>query len=136
MKRILGAFLVLTVALFTFGALAQAANTPKAAEHSEHHAAAAASKTVTGEIVDLSCYLGHGAKGAGHKECAAQCVANGGPMGLLTDKGMLYILTMNHENADAFNDAKKHAGDKVKITGPVSMKNATRALEVNKVEAA
>jgi hypothetical protein len=126
MKRILGACLVLSVALFCFGEFAFAAT--------EHHAAAAASKAVSGEIVDLSCYLGHGAKGAGHKECAATCIANGGPMGLLTDKGMLYVLTMNHDNADAFNSAKKHAGDKVKITGPVTVKNATRALEVNGVE--
>ena len=100
-----------------------------------HHAAAGASKTVSGEIVDLSCYLGHAAKGAGHKECAATCIANGGPMGLLTDKGMLYVLTMNHDNADAFNSAKKHAGDNVKVTGPVMMKNGTRALEVNGVAA-
>ncbi len=100
-----------------------------------HAAAAAAAKTVSGEIVDLSCYLGHGAKGAAHKECAATCIANGGPMGLLTDKGVLYVLTMNHENPDAFNAAKKHAGDMVKVTGAIAMKSSTRALEVNAVEA-
>ena len=133
MKRVLGAFLVLSVALL-FGALAQAAEQPAKSHSMEHHAMAAASKTVSGEIVDLGCYMGHGAKGASHKECAATCISNGGPMGLLTDKGMLYILTMNHENADPFNEAKKHAGDKVKVTGSVSMKNATRAMEVNKVE--
>jgi len=130
MKRILGACLIGSIALFTFGALAIAAAPPA------HHDAAAAvgPKAITGEIVDLSCYLGHGAKGAAHKECAATCIANGGPMGLLTDKGVLYVLTMNHDNADAFNSAKKHAGDKVKVTGPVTMKNNTRALEVNGVE--
>lgn len=133
MKRILGACLILSMALFLFGALAFAAD-PKMAGH-EHHAAATASKSINGEIVDLSCYLGHGAKGAGHKECAATCIANGGPMGLLTGKGELYILTMNHDNQDAFNSAKKHAGDNVKITGPTSMKNGTRALEVNGVVA-
>ena len=130
MKRILGACLIASMALFLFDAVALAA-----APHAHHAAAAAAGpKAVSGEIVDLSCYLGHGAKGATHKQCAASCIANGGPMGLLTDKGMLYILTMNHDNADAFNSAKKHAGDKVKITGPTTMKNGTRALEVNGVE--
>jgi hypothetical protein len=128
MKRILGACLILSLALFLFGALAFAATPP-----AHHAAAAAAEKSVTGEIVDLSCYLGHGAKGAAHKECAATCVANGGPMGLLTDKGVLYVLTMNHENPDAFNMAKKHAGDTVKVTGAVAMKSGTRALEVNAV---
>lgn len=130
MKRVLGACLLVASALFLFGALAFAA-----APAAHHAAAAAAAKSVSGEIVDLSCYLAHGAKGAAHKECAATCVANGGPMGLLTDKGVLYVLTMNHENPDAFNAAKKHAGDKVKVTGAVGMKNQTRALEVNAVEA-
>jgi len=130
MKRILGACLLVASALFLFGALAFAA-----APAAHHATAAGAGKTVSGEIVDLSCYLGHGAKGAAHKECAATCIANGGPMGLLTDKGVLYVLTMNHENPDAFNAAKKHAGDMVKVTGSVGMKSQTRALEVNAVAA-
>src|SRR5678809_489184 len=96
MKRVFGACLVLSMALFLFGGMALAAD-----PHAGHAAApAAASKAVTGEIVDLSCYFGHGAKGAGHKECAANCVAKGGPMGLVTDKGQLYVLTMNHDNED------------------------------------
>jgi hypothetical protein len=131
MKRILGACLILSMALFVFGGLALAAD-----PHAGHAAApAAASKTITGEIVDLGCYFGHGAKGAGHKECAATCIGKGGPMGLLTDKGLLYVLTMNHDNEDAFNEAKKHAGDKVKVTGPVTTKSGTKALEVNGVAA-
>src|SRR6267143_769872 len=123
MKRILGACLIGSISLFTFGALAVAAAPPA------HHDAAAAvgPKAIAGEIVDLSCYLGHGAKGAAHKECAATCIANGGPMGLLTPSGTLYVLTMNHDKQDAFNEAKKYAGDKVKITGPTSTKNGTRA---------
>ena len=133
MKRLLGVCLVLAMALLLFGALSFAATAPA---HKAHAAAAAAgAKTVTGEIIDLSCYLGNGAKGSAHKGCAATCIANGGPMGLLTSKGTLYVLTMNHDKADAFAEAKKHAGDQVKVTGPVMVKNATRALEVNGVEA-
>ncbi len=134
MKRVLGACLVLSMALFVFGAMAMAADQHAAGHAAEHHAAVAAKQAVSGEIVDLSCYLGHGAKGAAHKECAATCIANGGPMGLLTTKGILYVLTMNHDNPDAFNNAKKLAGGNVKITGSTSMKNGTRALEVNEVE--
>jgi len=124
MKRILGACLVLAVALFLFGVFAYAAEKP-----------AAASKTVTGEVVDLGCYLGSGMKGAGHKECASTCITKGGPMGLLTSKGLLYVLTMNHDNADAFNQAKQYAGGQVKITGPVMMRSGTRSLQVDTVAA-
>ena len=43
---------------------------------------------------------------------------------------------MNHEKQDAFNEAKKYAGAKVKIAGPTSIKNGTRALQVDRVEPA
>jgi hypothetical protein len=132
MKSSMRAYLGLTVALLIVGAVSLAAVTTA---HNAHAAVTPASKTITGEIVDLSCYMGHGMKGAGHKECAANCINNGGPMGLVTGKGMLYVLTMNHEKVDAFNEAKKHAGDQVKVTGPVTTKAATRALEVNGVVA-
>jgi len=124
MKRFVAASMLLIAALL-FGAMAFAKTqaTPPAVP-------------VTGEIVDLSCYLGHGAKGAAHKECAAQCISAGGPMGLLTPSGALYVLTMNHEKQDAFNEAKKYAGAKVKIAGPTSIKNGTRALQVDRVEPA
>jgi len=126
MKKLLGACLVLAVALFAFGALANAA---------DNHHAMGASKTVTGEVVDLGCYMGHAAKGAGHKECAAKCVANGMPMGLLTTKGVLYVLTMNHDNADAYNKAKELAGGQAKVTGPISTRSQTRSIQVDAIEA-
>jgi hypothetical protein len=124
MKRILSAALAIAVLLFAFSAFAVAAEK-----------AAGKPQSVTGEVVDLGCYMGHGAKGAAHAECAMKCVANGMPMGLLTDKGTLYVLTMNHENADPFNATKALAGQKAKITGAVSVKNGIKTLEVETAEA-
>jgi hypothetical protein len=92
--------------------------------------------TVTGEIVDMGCYMGHGAKGQAHKECALKCIANGMPMGLLTSDGTLYVLTMSHSDADPYNNAKKMAADMVAITGPVSERSGIKSLEVDKVETA
>ena len=48
--------------------------------------------TVTGEVVDVSCYTQLGKRGEGHKACGAMCVATGSPAGLLTTDGTLYIL--------------------------------------------
>ena len=94
------------------------------------------SQTITGEIVDMGCYMARGAKGADHKDCGMKCIANGMPMGLLTDKGMLYVLTLNHDSADPFNKAKEWAGDKVKVTGPVSIRNGIKSLQVDSAEPA
>jgi hypothetical protein len=48
--------------------------------------------TLTGEVVDVSCYTQLGKRGEGHKACGAACVASGSPAGLLTTDGTLYIL--------------------------------------------
>ena len=49
-------------------------------------------KTVTGEIVDYSCYLQLGKHGAKHRDCGQKCLKNGQPIGLLTKEGKLFLL--------------------------------------------
>lgn len=123
MKRVLvvlGLALVLALSLF---ALAQAET--KAAAKAEPK-----TMTVTGEIVDLGCYMGHGAKGESHRECALKCAAMGMPIGVLTGKGQLYLLTINHDDAAPFNQCKDWAGTEVSVTGPVMMKSGMKAIEV------
>jgi len=97
--------------------------------------APAKSQSWTGEIVDLACYMGHGAKGEGHKECGLKCVANGSPMGLLVN-GKVYVLTMSHENGDPFNACKNMVSQNVKVTGTMAVKGGLQSIEVNAAEAA
>ena len=58
--------------------------------------AGAATKTIKGEVVDLMCYLDHGAKGEKHKGCATKCIEGGGPVGLLTEDNHLYLVVGDH----------------------------------------
>lgn len=96
--------------------------------------AAAKPMTVTGELVELSCYLDHGGKGASHKACATQCIADGSPMGVLTSDGHLYLLTLSHANGDPYNQAKTMAAQTVKVTGPMHDRNGMQAIEVTGIE--
>ena len=48
--------------------------------------------TVTGEIIDLSCYLQLGKHGEKHKACGTKCIQNNQPIGLLTKTGAVYML--------------------------------------------
>ncbi len=48
--------------------------------------------TVTGEIIDLSCYLQLGKHGEKHKSCGTKCIQNNQPIGLLTKNGTVYML--------------------------------------------
>ena len=124
MKRLVTVVLALALmCLFAFSAFAAEAKKE------------AKSQTLTGELVDLGCYMGHGAKGDGHKECGLKCVANGMPMGLLVGP-KVYVLTMDHANADPFNASKGWVSKQVKITGPMSTKGGIQSIEVSGAELA
>ncbi|MFN8549657.1 MAG: hypothetical protein U0527_17230 [Candidatus Eisenbacteria bacterium] len=108
-------------------------------EHQHEHANAAAAEaketkaTVTGEIVDLACFLGHGAKGMEHQSCALKCLKGGQPMGLLTSDGSVYLLMASHEDDKPFNMAKTYAALQVSVTGPVAQGGGLKALTVESV---
>ena len=93
------------------------------------------SKTVTGEILDMKCYMSSGAHGDGHKDCAASCIKRGAPMGVLADDGKVYLLIEDSNSADAFAEAKKNAGEMVTVTGTLAEKNGVQALIVKEVKA-
>ena len=54
-------------------------------------------KTIKGEVVDLMCYLDHGARGEKHAECARDCIKGGGPVGILTGNNELYLIIGEHK---------------------------------------
>ncbi len=92
--------------------------------------------TVKGEIVDLACYLDHGASGAKHQQCALTCLKNGEPMGLLTADGKVYLLLADHQNAKPFDEAKGFASQQVEVTGPEAAKAGMTGLTVVSVKKA
>jgi len=91
-------------------------------------------KTISGEVLDMSCYMAKGAKGDGHKDCAAACIKGGAPMGLLTSDGKVYLLVENHDKKDAYAEAKNHAGAQVTVTGTVAEKGGMMGIIVNEVK--
>ena len=90
---------------------------------------------VKGEVLDLSCYMGHGGEGEGHAGCAAKCLKGGQPMGLLGTDGAVYVLFADHGDASAYEKAKDFAGKKVEVTGEVATKGALKGITVHGVKA-
>jgi hypothetical protein len=90
-------------------------------------------KTVSGEILDMKCFMTSGDHGPDHKECAASCISRGEPMGVLADDGKVYLL-IKGKDAAAFDAAKKLAGEMVTVTGTLSEKNGVQALIVSEVK--
>ena len=131
MKRVAFLAVAAACAAFTLNALAE-----KPASTSGEAKAKPKVMTIKGEIVDTGCYLSHGAKGEKHKECATKCVAGGMPIGLLAANGKLYLLTPNHDNADAYNHCKDMVASMVEVTGTSMERSGMLGLDVTDVKAA
>ena len=90
--------------------------------------------TITGEVLDMACYSASGASGEGHKSCAASCIKDGAPMGILTSDGKVYLIVENHDKKDAYAEAKKHAGEKITAIGTLSDRGGLKAIIVDEVK--
>ena len=86
----------------------------------------AETKTVTGEIVDLMCYLDHGAKGEKHKGCAEKCIKSGGPVGLVSGDDV-YLVIGDHKPIN--DQLSSMAAQTVTLKGKVVEKHGMKMIE-------
>ena len=91
----------------------------------------AESKSITGEVVDLMCYLDHGAKGEKHKGCAEKCINSGGPVGLLSGDD-LYLVIGDHKPMN--DELASKAAETVALKGKVVEKNGVKMIENAEIE--
>lgn len=80
---------------------------------------ARAADAVTGEVVDMSCYLGHPetGRGPGHKKCAETCAKKGLPMGVLAEDQTVWLLLEDHDNPKAYATALEGAAKTITVEG-------------------
>jgi hypothetical protein len=89
-------------------------------------------ETIKGEVVDLMCYLDHGAKGDKHKGCATKCIEGGGPVGLLTADDKLYLVVGDHKPLNTELAAK--AAQTITLKGKVVEKHGMKMIENAAIE--
>jgi hypothetical protein len=77
------------------GMMVVAATAQSHAGH-DHHAEASDDdivKMVTGEVIDITCYVRHDSKGPEHVKCALNCAELGMPLGILEDDtDVIYLI--------------------------------------------
>ena len=78
-------------------AAALAATSVLAHQGEKDEAASGEEVTVTGEVVDMACYIDEGASGAEHADCARTCIKLGLPVGIKTSDGKTYLLIGEHK---------------------------------------
>jgi hypothetical protein len=83
-------------------------------------AADGAIETMTGEVVDLACYIPHPAtgQGTGHRKCADTCLKKGMPMGLVTEDKQVYLLLEDHNNPKPYAQLREKAAERSPSRAP------------------
>ena len=100
-----------------------------AQEHEHAKSDATSEKSVTGEVVDMMCYLDHNAMGDSHgSSCGAKCIKNGGPVGIV-ENGKAYLVVgehkpMNDELADSCGKTITLKGKLVERGGIAMLENS------------
>jgi hypothetical protein len=90
--------------------------------------------TITGEVVDLWCYLEGGDRGAAKRACAIACAKAGNPIGLVDAKGNVYVTAglKDHEPGRALLlDKMSH---EVTVTGTVVNNGGVQMIYVDSVK--
>ena len=84
-------------------------------------------KKISGEVLDLACYVDHGATGEKHAGCAKKCITSGLPVGLKADDGKTYLLIGEHVPLNA--ELAQSAAQKITVEGKVASRDGINMIE-------
>jgi hypothetical protein len=104
----------------------------KWSERRHRSVAGAQEIVVTGEVLDMTCYIANNLSGADHAKCARDCIRSGLPAGLKAQDGKVYLLTggpghsINAEVAD-------YAARIVTIKGTQTVRDGFAQLQVKEI---
>ena len=101
------------------------------AHEGESHGEEQGLHSVTGEVVDLACYLGHGEMGPAHRDCAQKCIASGLPVGIKSGDEIFIAITSEHGTANA--TLASLAAKQVTAEGVVTERNGVHLIAIKKV---
>jgi len=97
------------------------------AQEHEHGKDAAASKEVTGEVVDMMCYVDHNAVGEKHGQaCGAKCIKSGGPAGIVSE-GKAYLVVGEHKPIN--DQLAEYCGKNVTVKGKIAERGGIAMIE-------
>jgi hypothetical protein len=89
---------------------------------------------ITGEVIDITCFMDHDSSGAEHASCASKCIAKGNPVGILAGDTLYVAIMSNHEAPNA--KLAPFAGKRVTVKGETSEKNGIHVIDVESIEPA
>jgi hypothetical protein len=109
---------------------------PLSAQQPQPAAGAGSDFTLTGQVIDMNCYVTMGASGAAHKQCATACAKAGVALAILGSDGNVYM-PVSRKPADPQNSRLvPFAEARVKITGTHRMSSGIHTIEIKTIDAA
>lgn len=102
-------------------------------QHAHDHGDAKATQ-ITGQVVDIACFVGHDSSGEKHAKCAEACARAGNPLAIFDGKQIYLPVSMNHKNPN--EKLMAFIEKKVKVTGTVLEKGGIKGIAIDKVEPA
>ena len=119
--------IVLKFAVAATFAAALAISPLAVAQEHEHGKDAAASKEVTGEVVDMMCYVDHNAVGEKHgQSCGAKCIKLGGPAGIVSE-GKAYLVVGEHKPIN--DQLAEYCGKNITVKGKIAERGGIAMIE-------
>jgi len=119
--------IVLKFAVAATFAAALAISPLAVAQEHEHGKDAAASKEVTGEVVDMMCYVDHNAVGEKHGQaCGAKCIKLGGPAGIVSE-GKAYLVVGEHKPIN--DQLAEYCGKNITVKGKIAERGGIAMIE-------
>jgi hypothetical protein len=120
-------YTVLKFAVAVTFAAALAISPLAVAQEHEHGTDAAASKEVTGEVVDMMCYVDHDAVGEKHgQSCGAKCIKSGGPAGIVSE-GKAYLVVGEHKPIN--DQLAEYCGKNITVKGKIAERGGIAMIE-------
>jgi hypothetical protein len=89
---------------------------------------------IKGEVVDLWCYLEGGDHGADHKDCAVSCAKAGNPIGLVTEKGDVYVMMGIKDHQPGKEVLIDKMAETVTVEGTLVKKGGVQVIYVTAVK--
>lgn len=89
--------------------------------------------SVAGEVIDVWCYFEDGSHGAEHKQCGTACAKAGNPIGLLDERGNVYVLMGMEDHQSAKDVLIPKISEKVTVDGILVKKGGTQAIYVSSI---
>ena len=90
---------------------------------------------LSGEFVELGCYVNHDSMGGEHTDCAEKCARAGAPIALKEDgTGKLYVVITDGHFINPAEPAFGKIGMPVKVTGKVMKSGTLDLLIIRKVD--